>query len=267
MDRELEGRIGELYTLAPERFTVSRNELGDALRSEGRREDEKRVRALRRPSVSAWAINVAARSDRELVDELLEAGRALRAEQQRALSGSAAEGLREAAERRRQIVIRLRDAAAEVLRSAGRDPRGSLDELAGTFEAASVDEEAGELLLSARLERTLTPPSGLGDVRGLRLVTRKVDRGRPKDSGTRAQDVEEERDRERDRLRRELAQASNREGAARKQVERLREKVERARSAVDEATRSLRTAEAEARGAKLDATRVATALRRVEDTE
>src|SRR5881397_1852612 len=106
MEPELEGRIAELYSLAPERFTVSRNELGDALRSEGRREDEKRIRALRRPSVIAWAINLATRSDRELVEELLEAGRALRAEQQRALSGSAAEGLREAAERRRQIVLR-----------------------------------------------------------------------------------------------------------------------------------------------------------------
>jgi hypothetical protein len=266
MDRELEGRIGELYALAPERFTVSRNELGDALRTEGRPEDEKRVRALRRPSVSAWAINVAARSDRELVEELFEAGRALRAEQQRALSGSAAEGLREAAERRRQIVLRLRDAAAKVLRSAGKDPRGSLDELAGTFEAASVDEEASELLLGARLERTLTPPAGLGDVSGLRLVTRKVDRGKPKDNEggeARAQHVKAERD----RLQRELGQASKHERAAHKQVERLREKVERARSALDEATHSLREAEAEARGAKLDAARIAEALRRAEGAE
>ena len=91
MDHELEGRIGDLYTQPPEGFTASRNELGDALRAEGRREDEKRIRALRRPSVMAWAINVAARSHHELVEELLEAGRALRAEQQRALTGALAE--------------------------------------------------------------------------------------------------------------------------------------------------------------------------------
>jgi hypothetical protein len=271
MDRELEGQIGDLYALPPERFTVSRNELGEAMRTEGRREDEKRVRALRRPSVMAWAINLAARSDREIVEELLEAGRALRAEQQRALSGSAAEGLREAAERRRQIVLRLRDAAAEVLRSAGRDPRGSLDELAGTFEAASVDQEAGDLLLAARLERTLIPPAGLGDVSGLRLVTRKSDRGKSKanEGGdeTRAEDVEAGRKRDRDRLQRELAQASKREHAAQGQVEKLREKLERARSAAEEATRSLRAAEAEARGAKLEATRIEAALRRAESNE
>jgi hypothetical protein len=88
MDHELEGRIADLFTQPPEGFTASRNELGDALRAEGRREDEQRVRALRRPSVMAWAINVAARSHRELVEELLEAGRALRAEQQRAISGA-----------------------------------------------------------------------------------------------------------------------------------------------------------------------------------
>jgi hypothetical protein len=262
MDHELEGRIGDLYTQPPEGFTASRNELGDALRAEGRREDEQRVRSLRRPSVMAWAINVAARSHHELVEELLKAGRALRAEQQRALSGPAAEGLREAAEHRRQIVLRLRDAAAEVLRSAGRDPRGSLDELAGTFEAASVEEEAGDLLLAARLERTLIPPAGLGDVGGLRLVTTKGDRGKAEeeDGETRAQEAKTERD----RLARELAEASKRERAADNQVEKLREKMERARSALDDATRSLRTAEAEARGAKLDAARAAAALERAE---
>ena len=78
MDRELEGRIGDLYTQPPEGFTASRNERGDTLRAEGRREDEQRVRALRRPSVMAWAVNVAARSQRELVEELLEAGIARR---------------------------------------------------------------------------------------------------------------------------------------------------------------------------------------------
>jgi hypothetical protein len=261
MDHELEGRIADLFTQPPEGFTASRNELGDALRAEGRREDEQRVRALRRPSVMAWAINVAARSHRELVEELLEAGRALRAEQQRAISG-AAEGLREAAEARRQIVLRLRDTAAEVLRSAGRDPRGSLDELAGTFEAASVDQEAGDVLLAARLERTLTPPAGLGDVSGLRLVTKKGDRGKQEeeDSETRPQDVK----RERDQLARAFTEASKRQSAADKQVENLREKMERARSALDSATRAFRTAEAEARGAKLDAARAAAALERAE---
>jgi hypothetical protein len=261
MDHELEGRIADLFTQPPEGFTASRNELGDALRAEGRREDEQRVRALRRPSVMAWAINVAARSHRELVEELLEAGRALRAEQQRAISG-AAEGLREAAEARRQIVLRLRDTAAEVLRSAGRDPRGSLDELAGTFEAASVDQEAGDVLLAARLERTLTPPAGLGDVSGLRLVTKKGDRGKQEeeDSETRPQEVK----RERDQLARAFTEASKRQSAADKQVENLREKMERARSALDSATRAFRTAEAEARGAKLDAARAAAALERAE---
>ena len=264
MDHELEGRIGDLFTQPPEGFTASRNELADALRAEGRREDEQRVRALRRPSVMAWAINVAARSHRELVEELLEAGQALRAEQQQALSGSAAEGLREAAEHRRQIVVRLREAAAEVLRAAGRDSKGSLDELAGTFEAASVDEEAGDVLLAARLERTLTPPAGLGDVSGLRLVTRKENREKPRDNETPPRDVEAERKREREQLARALAEASKRERAVDNQAEKLREKVERARSALDEATRSLRTAEAEARGAKLEVARAAAALERAE---
>jgi hypothetical protein len=165
-------------------------------------------------------------------------------------------------------VLRLRDAAAEVLRSAGRDPRGSLDELAGTFEAASVDQEAGDVLLAARLERTLIPPAGLGDVSGLRLVTRKGDRKEPQDNEEdgepRPQDLKSERKRERDQLARAFTEASKRQRAADKQVENLREKMERARSALDGATRAFRTAEAEARWAKLDAARAEAALERAE---
>ena len=134
-----------------------------------------------------------------------------------------------------------------------------------------VDQEAGDMLLAARLERTLIPPAGLGDVSGLRLVTRKGDRSKPKaeEGGdeTRAQDMKADRKRERDRLQRELAQASKREHAAQRQVEKLREKLERARSALEEATRSLRAGEADVRGAKLEATRIEAALRRAESSE
>lgn len=266
MNAELERRIDDLYAETPERFTAARNALAAELRAEGRREDEKLVRGLKRPSALAWAVNVAARGDRPLVTELLEAGNALRAEQQRALSGRGADKLRDATEARRETVLRLRDAAAAVVRTAGRDPRASFDELAATFEAASVDEEAGELLRAGRLERMLTPPAGLGDVAGLKVVTtgrRRSDRddpGSPADARAR----ERERARERARLDREVAQASKRQRDAEREVERLRGRMDRARAALEEATGALRAAEAEARGAKLEATRLANALRRAE---
>lgn len=266
MNAELERRIDELYAEPPERFTAARNGLAAELRAEGRGEDEKLVRAFKRPSVLAWAVNVAARGDPALVAELLVAGNALRAEQQRALSGRGADKLRDATEARREIVLRLRDAAAGALRSAGRDPRASLEELGSTFEAASVDEAAGDLLRAGRLERTLTPPAGLGDVAGLKVVTsgRRRPTGSETESPSDARAREQERTRERARLERAVAEASKRQRSAEREVERLRGRMDRARASLEDATRVLRAAEAEARGAKLEAARLANALRRAE---
>ena len=64
----------ELYALPPERFTAARDEAVKRLRADGRRQDAQLVRALRRPTVVAWAVNHLARARPELVDELLEAG-------------------------------------------------------------------------------------------------------------------------------------------------------------------------------------------------
>jgi hypothetical protein len=262
VDRDLERRIDELFSSPPEGFTLARNALAAELRTEGKREDERRIRGLRRPSVTAWAANTVARGEPKLVDALLEAGAALRAEQQRALSGANASGLREASERRRDLVVRLRDAAAAALRAAGRDPGNLRDELAATFEAASVDERAGEALRAGRLERALSPPSGLGDVTGL-TVLEGGRTGGPKKRGVETADRRDRAraERERARLERDSDRLAERLRAAEAKVETLGRKVEDARRSLEEATRALRRAQAEAREAKRAATRAAGALR------
>src|SRR5215210_3612206 len=77
----------ELYGLPDDEFTSARDALAKRLRAEKRREDADAVKALRRPSVAAGAINRAVREHG--ADEVLAAGEALRAAHEALLSGGA----------------------------------------------------------------------------------------------------------------------------------------------------------------------------------
>ena len=98
----------ELYGLPDDEFTSARDALAKRLRGEKRREEADEVKALRRPSVAAGAINRAVREHG--ADDLLEAGEALREAHEALLSGSGdAAAVREATAREREAV---RDFAA-----------------------------------------------------------------------------------------------------------------------------------------------------------
>lgn len=254
---DLERRIDELYASVPEGFTEARNALAAELRKEDRRDDEKRVKALRRPSVAAWAANAVARREPKLVEQLIAAGGGLRSAQQRALSGGRAEGLREATEQRRELVVRLRDAAADVLREEGRDPSNLLDDLMLTFEAASVDDDAAELLRAGRLERGLKPPSGLGEVTGLRLL----EGGRAKEAPAEDRRERARAERELAKAERDLAKATERERSARAKADALRRELGELRGSVERTTQALRKADADVREAARETKRAEAALR------
>ena len=96
----------ELYGLPLDEFTAARDALAKRLRAEKRREDADLVKALKRPSVAAGAINLAVR--RHGADELLAAGEQLRAAHGALLAGSGdAAAVREATERERAAVREL----------------------------------------------------------------------------------------------------------------------------------------------------------------
>jgi hypothetical protein len=259
---DVERRIDELFTSTPETFTAERNALAAELKAAGDREAEQRVKALRKPSVGAWAANAVARAEPKLVAALIEAGGDLRSAQQRALSGRSAEGLRETTERRREAVARLREAAAQQLRSAGKDPSNVLDELASTFEAASVDGQAGELLRAGRLERTLTPPSGLGEAVGLTVL--EGGRGRRAKAAEPEPRADRAAERERGRRAKELEKAKEKERAAIAKADALRREVEGIRRSLEQTTRSLRGADAQVREAARGVRRAESALRAAE---
>lgn len=265
MADEVEGRIDGLYALPLDRFTPERDALTKELQTAGDPEAAKRVKALRKPVVSAWALNALAREDAEGIRELLELGTRLRDAQRRALSGGDVEGLREATDERRRLVGRLARKASAILERAGTSAGSHEDDISSTLDAAAVDEESGELLRSGRLTKPLQPPVSFGEP-GLRVL--EGGRGaRPAEAST-GQDRSDERDREREqevaRLRRELAEAERRERSAAAAADRARRRYEELEAKRTELREALRAAESAHRGSELERRRLAARLAKLE---
>jgi hypothetical protein len=152
----------ELFGLPPEEFVAARDELARRLRREGDAEAAKRVKALRRPPLSAWAVNQLARGRGPGLDALLAAGERLRAAHQAALAGEGAAELRAAARAEREAVAGLVKAAMALLGETGHATTDAThDRVAATLHAAAASPEAADLVRHGRLTADLDP-SGFG---------------------------------------------------------------------------------------------------------
>src|SRR3954453_6952632 len=78
---------GDLYGLALDAFVPERDALAKRLRADGRRDEAAEVKALRKPSVAAWAVNQAVRSQPGAARALWDAGDALIGAQEDLLAG------------------------------------------------------------------------------------------------------------------------------------------------------------------------------------
>jgi hypothetical protein len=152
----------ELFGLPPEEFVAARDELARRLRREGDTEAAKQVKALRRPPLSAWAVNRLARERGRALVPLLAAGERLRDAHQAALAGEGAAELRSAAKAEREAVAGLVETALELLREAGHPTTDATrDRVAATLHAAAASPEAADLVRNGRLTTDLDP-SGFG---------------------------------------------------------------------------------------------------------
>lgn len=136
----------ELYAASPDDFVTARDALARALRADGDREGAAAVRALRKPTRAAWAVNVAVRERPQAAAELADAARRLQDVQQEVLAGGDATLLRAADVRAREAVDRLVGAA----------PVGdvaTLDKVRATLRAATADPDVLAEVLSGRLVR------------------------------------------------------------------------------------------------------------------
>jgi hypothetical protein len=154
-------RVARLYGLPLEEFTAERNALAAELRVEGEHERAAAVKALRKPSAAAWAVNQLVRAEPELVEALLGAGGELRQAHRQAASGRGAAQLRAAAEAERAAVDALVARAPVML---GRPLSASLMEsIRNSLHAASSDDEARDRVRSGTLATEMRP-IGLGPI-------------------------------------------------------------------------------------------------------
>lgn len=146
------GAADDLYALAVTDFTRSRDALAASLRSEDK-ELAAAVKALRKPTVAAWAVNLFVRRESEQVDQLLDLGAALR-DAQSALDG---EELRALSRQRRQVTAAMATRARAVAADEGqRLTQSVLDQVEATFTAALLDEGAAAAVRSGMLVQAIT---------------------------------------------------------------------------------------------------------------
>ena len=159
----LEQVADELYALTPAAFTAARDEQAGQARASGDADLAGAIRKLRRPTVSAWLVNLLAREDGGQVDDLLELGQSLR-EAQRALDGAR---LRDLSAQRRRLVAALTQEAQRLAAQAGQTVSAQVErEVQDTLEAALADQGMADAVRSGRLTKALSY-AGLGEGIGI----------------------------------------------------------------------------------------------------
>jgi hypothetical protein len=150
--RELDNIVRELYVLPPADFVAARNELVRRARAAGSRDVAEQLQRLRRPTRSAWLVNLLA-SDSAAMQRLSALGRALRDAQ----TGLAGADLRSLSEQRRNLLEDLLDRARAYAEEAGvRVTATMLSEVEATLQAALVDLAGALTIRNGRLVRPLS---------------------------------------------------------------------------------------------------------------
>ena len=237
----VEELIDRLYSLPLEEFTAARNAAAKELAGE----DAKRVKALRKPTLSAWAVNQAVRAEPGLLDSLLGAGGELRQAHRQATRGTPAQ-LREAAKAEREAVDALAGAARKAAGRKAGEP--FMDRVRETLHAASLDPEARDVIAAGRVVSDLRAV-GLGAAQGARAEPSPVGRpsaGVPSRGGSaRASKPRADPPRVDPRpLRRAVKTAEKAVASSQIRVDNAQEALEEARVELKEQKERLRTAKA-----------------------
>jgi hypothetical protein len=279
--------VDRLYGLPLEEFTPQRDLAARELRRAGDRETAGQLAKLPKPTPAAWTANQVAREQPGLIEELLEAGEALRRSQEEALSGGSGQVLRDAMAAQRRAVDAVM-AAAQSYKPAGRAlSRAMTDRLRTTLQAAAGDEGLTAALAAGRLVDEAqqggawplgfeVPAGGEAKQPARRARAKKAAKAEPDEAAAREAEKAEaqaERERaEREALEAELRQARGnlrvREravAAAEREAEEARVAAQAAAERLEAARQAVEDAEAEAEAATRAAEEAAELLQSVRD--
>jgi hypothetical protein len=164
----------ELYALSPGDFTDARNRYAKELRADGDRELSDRVKALRKPAVAAWVVNMLVRHDAEEMTQVLDLGESLR-QAQADLDGDA---LRELTRQRRKLVAAVAGKGRALARELGQRISESVQrQVEETLHAAMIDTDAAAAVRSGMLVDPLTA-TGVGSLKVAKAVAEHTALGR-----------------------------------------------------------------------------------------
>jgi hypothetical protein len=297
---DLDVELERLYRGPLDEFTPARNALAKQLRKLGSKKDADRVRALPKPTPSAWAVNLLFAREGEAMDALLAAGKRARAGQREAVAGRGAAALRESLEALRVLIDRLRRRGAGLLAESGRPVSRTLIERIGTdLQALALSPAAAGEAARRWLDRDLDPP-GFEVLAGLQLAgapvvdlaarraqreekreparppgpprtvhpPRKTSRDAEREGKERQRQEAVERarrEREEERIRRRVAVAGEKLERAQNEADALREEAGRAEQAASDARRRAEAAELTAHRAREKADRAGERLARAQE--
>lgn len=150
---DLDTAADELYAISPDDFIERRQQLVAEAKQAGDRQLATQIGKFRRPTRSAWLINVLAREEPDDITALLDLGAALQEAQQR----MAGDELRQLSAERRRTVDAMARRAVELGRDHGYDaPDGAVQEVGQTLQTALGDREIADLVRGGRLTQAVT---------------------------------------------------------------------------------------------------------------
>ena len=147
---DLDQAADELYAVSPDDFMARRTALVGEARAAGDRPLAKEIGQLRKPTRSAWLVNLLARAEGKRIAELLELGTALQRAQQR-MEG---DELRRLSKERRKLIDTLARTAAELGRAEGYQAAdAATQEVSQTLQAALSDAALAAQVTAGRVHQ------------------------------------------------------------------------------------------------------------------
>jgi hypothetical protein len=154
---DLSGDIDALYQGPLGTFTAGRNTLEKRVKAEQGKEAGAAIKALEKPSVSAWAVNQLFWRYRVDFDRLLRSGDDLRATQQKRMAGRDVD-VNAAIDARREALSKLMGRAATILEEGGTTSDEIRNRVGQTLEALSVYGTSDAAPRPGRLTGDVQPP-------------------------------------------------------------------------------------------------------------
>ncbi|HEY9294379.1 MAG TPA: hypothetical protein VIP98_24115 [Microlunatus sp.] len=147
---DLDQVAAELYAAAPEDFTALRKSRADEARAAGDRALVKQITALRRPTRSAWIVNLLADQAADELTALLDLGAAL-AQAQQQLSGA---DLRKLSTQRHAAIAALVRRGSQLAEVRGHTPSEATQrEVSATLQASLSDPTIADEVRQGRLSQ------------------------------------------------------------------------------------------------------------------